>query len=161
MDDFSIPSWKADVVAGYLPAASAAGVLPSSSLFNSTGRAYPPDVAALGLPRVNFQSFMYTGLFLICMLVCELLQVVELTHTAWITAVDPTAEYSGPMRKSPAGFIILEVTAEVKINTKLKIRLLNFLVKRKVITRQFQFQREIYGILVISLPTHPFIFSSS
>lgn len=46
-DTFSIPSWQADVVAEYLSAASAAGVLPSSSLFNSTGRAYP-DVAALG-----------------------------------------------------------------------------------------------------------------
>jgi hypothetical protein len=58
-------------------------------------------------------------------------------------------------------FVILEVTAEVRINTKPKIRLLNVLVKRKVVTRQFQFQREIYGIPVISLPTHPFIFSSS
>ena len=71
------------------------------------------------------------------------------------------SELEFPHRKSPAGFITLEVTAEVRINTKPKIRLLNVLVKRKVITRQFQFQREIYGIPVISLPTHPFIFSSS
>ena len=56
-------------------------------------------------------------------------------------------------RKSPAGFTTLEVTAEVRINIELQIRLLNVLVKRKVITRQFQFQREIYGLPVISLPT--------
>ena len=46
-DTFAIPSWQADEVASYLSAAEAAGVLPASSLFNSTGRAYP-DIAALG-----------------------------------------------------------------------------------------------------------------
>jgi len=46
-DTFATPSWQADVVSTYLTNAAAAGVLPSSTLFNSTGRAYP-DVAALG-----------------------------------------------------------------------------------------------------------------
>ena len=44
------------------------------------------------------------------------------------------------MRKSPAGFITLEVTAEVRINTKLKIRI-SYLREKWF---QFQFQREIY-----------------
>ena len=35
------------------------------------------------------------------------------------------SELEFPHRKSPAGFITLEVTAEVRINTKPKIRLLN------------------------------------
>lgn len=46
-DTFGQPSWQADVVSAYLSKAKAAGVLPSSALFNATGRAYP-DVAALG-----------------------------------------------------------------------------------------------------------------
>jgi len=45
-DHFKIPSYQADAVASYLKAARSAGNLPSSSLFTSTGRAYP-DVAAL------------------------------------------------------------------------------------------------------------------
>jgi len=44
---FTQPSWQADVVNAYLAEATAQGVLPSSSLFNSAGRAYP-DVSALG-----------------------------------------------------------------------------------------------------------------
>lgn len=46
-DTFATPSWQQSQVSGYLAAANKAGVLPSSSLFNSSGRAYP-DVAALG-----------------------------------------------------------------------------------------------------------------
>ena len=42
---FARPSWQDDAVASYL--AKAASVLPESSLYNSSGRAYP-DVAALG-----------------------------------------------------------------------------------------------------------------
>jgi tripeptidyl-peptidase-1 len=40
-DTFSQPSWQSNVVAAYLKNAAAAGVLPSSSYFNSSGRAYP------------------------------------------------------------------------------------------------------------------------
>lgn len=46
-DTFEMPSWQADAVQSYLTKAAAAGVLPSSSYFNASGRAYP-DVAALG-----------------------------------------------------------------------------------------------------------------
>jgi tripeptidyl-peptidase-1 len=46
-DTFPQPSWQADVVQAYLAKAAAQGVLPTSALFNATGRAYP-DVAALG-----------------------------------------------------------------------------------------------------------------
>lgn len=46
-DTFTIPSYQSTQVAAYLAAATAAGVLPKASLFNSKGRAYP-DVAALG-----------------------------------------------------------------------------------------------------------------
>jgi tripeptidyl-peptidase-1 len=45
-DHFDIPEYQADAVAGYLADAQAAGVLPPSNLFTSTGRAYP-DIAAL------------------------------------------------------------------------------------------------------------------
>jgi tripeptidyl-peptidase-1 len=46
-DTFARPAWQTDVVNSYIAAATAAGVLPSQSLWNATGRAYP-DVAALG-----------------------------------------------------------------------------------------------------------------
>jgi len=46
-DTFAIPSWQASAVSSYLAAAKAAGVLPASTMFNSSGRAYP-DIAALG-----------------------------------------------------------------------------------------------------------------
>ena len=46
-DEFETPSWQQDVVDAYFETATAAGVLPESSLFNSKGRGYP-DVAALG-----------------------------------------------------------------------------------------------------------------
>lgn len=46
-DTFAQPSWQASAVEAYFTKAAAAGVLPSSSLYNSTGRGYP-DVAALG-----------------------------------------------------------------------------------------------------------------
>jgi tripeptidyl-peptidase-1 len=45
-DNFAIPSWQSEVVAGYKTKATAAGTLPKASLFNNTGRGYP-DVAAL------------------------------------------------------------------------------------------------------------------
>jgi tripeptidyl-peptidase-1 len=46
-DTFARPDWQVDAVNSYIAAATAAGVLPSQSLWNATGRAYP-DVAALG-----------------------------------------------------------------------------------------------------------------
>jgi tripeptidyl-peptidase-1 len=46
-DTFAQPTWQASAVNGYIAKATAAGVLPSQSLWNATGRAYP-DVAALG-----------------------------------------------------------------------------------------------------------------
>lgn len=46
-DTFETPEWQSDAVASYLTKAAAQGVLPDSSLFNATGRAYP-DVSALG-----------------------------------------------------------------------------------------------------------------
>jgi tripeptidyl-peptidase-1 len=42
-DTFDIPSWQADVVAGYKSSAT----LPKASLYSDTGRGYP-DIAALG-----------------------------------------------------------------------------------------------------------------
>merc|ERR1712110_1129349 len=52
-DHFKIPSYQADAVASYLKAARSSGNLPSSSLFTSTGRAYP-DVAGI-FARLNAQ----------------------------------------------------------------------------------------------------------
>jgi tripeptidyl-peptidase-1 len=46
-DTFAQPDWQASAVSAYLTAATKAGVLPSTTYFNTTGRAYP-DVAALG-----------------------------------------------------------------------------------------------------------------
>jgi len=46
-NEFAQPSWQASAVQSYLAKASAAKVLPSSALYNSTGRGYP-DIAALG-----------------------------------------------------------------------------------------------------------------
>jgi len=46
-NEFAQPSWQASAVQSYLVKASAAKVLPSSALYNSTGRGYP-DIAALG-----------------------------------------------------------------------------------------------------------------
>jgi tripeptidyl-peptidase-1 len=46
-DTFGIPSWQASQVSNYLATAASQNVLPSSSYFNSSGRAYP-DIAALG-----------------------------------------------------------------------------------------------------------------
>ena len=46
-DHFAMPSWQSGAVNNYLTAGASAGILPSSTLFNSTGRAYP-DLAALG-----------------------------------------------------------------------------------------------------------------
>lgn len=46
-DTFAQPSWQASAVSAYFTAATKAGVLPSSTLFNAKGRGYP-DVAALG-----------------------------------------------------------------------------------------------------------------
>jgi len=57
-DTFATPSWQTDAVAAYLSAAAASGVLPASSLFNATGRAYP-DVSALGTYYIPF----YNGVF--------------------------------------------------------------------------------------------------
>lgn len=58
-DTFAQPSWQADVVNAYLTKAAAAGVLPSSALFNATGRGYP-DVSALG-GQVNPYCVSYRG----------------------------------------------------------------------------------------------------
>jgi len=58
-DTFAAPSWQTDVVAAYLSAAAASGVLPDSSLFNATGRGYP-DVSALG-GQVNPYCVAYSG----------------------------------------------------------------------------------------------------
>lgn len=46
-DTFPMPVWQQSAVSGYLALAAQQGVLPSASLFNATGRAYP-DVSALG-----------------------------------------------------------------------------------------------------------------
>lgn len=46
-DTFSQPSWQASAVSDYLAKATAANVLPASSFFNASGRAYP-DLSALG-----------------------------------------------------------------------------------------------------------------
>ena len=46
-DTFARPAWQNTAVSTYLTNAGAAGVLPPSSYYNATGRAYP-DVAALG-----------------------------------------------------------------------------------------------------------------
>ena len=46
-DTFEQPSWQASAVQAYFAKATAAGVLPDTSLFNTTGRGYP-DIAALG-----------------------------------------------------------------------------------------------------------------
>jgi len=46
-DTFPIPSYQASYVQSFLTNAKAQGVLPATSYFNSSGRAYP-DVAALG-----------------------------------------------------------------------------------------------------------------
>jgi len=46
-DEFVTPSWQQDVVNAYFKTATAAGVLPDSSLYNSKGRGYP-DVSVLG-----------------------------------------------------------------------------------------------------------------
>ena len=46
-DEFDTPEWQQDVVNDYFAAATAAGVLPDSSLYNSKGRGYP-DISALG-----------------------------------------------------------------------------------------------------------------
>jgi len=46
-DHFPIPAYQKEAVSGYLQSAGQAGVLPTSSHFNSAGRGYP-DVAALG-----------------------------------------------------------------------------------------------------------------
>jgi len=56
---FAQPSWQASAVSGYLAKASNAGVLPSSTLFNATGRAYP-DVSALG-GQTNPYCVAYSG----------------------------------------------------------------------------------------------------
>jgi tripeptidyl-peptidase-1 len=58
-DTFSQPSWQQSAVQQYLQKAAAAGVLPSASLFNATGRGYP-DVAALG-GQVNPYCVAYRG----------------------------------------------------------------------------------------------------
>lgn len=44
---FGIPSYQASQVKNYLAAATTAGVLPTASLFNASGRAYP-DLSAVG-----------------------------------------------------------------------------------------------------------------
>lgn len=46
-DTFPAPSWQTSAVSSYLKTASAKGVLPGSTFFNASGRAYP-DVSALG-----------------------------------------------------------------------------------------------------------------
>jgi len=46
-DAFPLPSWQADAVNNYLAVSSAAGTLPESDKFNSSGRGYP-DISALG-----------------------------------------------------------------------------------------------------------------
>lgn len=46
-DTFSQPSYQSSAVESYLKKAAAKGLLPDSSFFNSTGRAYP-DISALG-----------------------------------------------------------------------------------------------------------------
>lgn len=56
---FSIPPYQSTVVQEYLTKAAAAGVLPDSKYFNSTGRAYP-DVAALG-GQTNAYCVAYKG----------------------------------------------------------------------------------------------------
>lgn len=58
-DTFARPSWQDDVVSAYFDTASAAGLLPDSSLYNSAGRGYP-DVAALG-GETNPYCISYSG----------------------------------------------------------------------------------------------------
>lgn len=48
---FARPTWQENIVSNYLNHANSSGLLPNSSLFNASGRAYP-DVSVLG-GRVN------------------------------------------------------------------------------------------------------------
>lgn len=59
---FSIPSWQADAVSGYLSKAEAAGLLPASSYYNASGRAYP-DVSALAGQRNPYCITYHGGAF--------------------------------------------------------------------------------------------------
>ena len=63
-DTFAMPSWQSEFVEAYLTNAAAAGILPDSSLFNATGRAYP-DVSALGGQTnpycVSYKGGSFTG----------------------------------------------------------------------------------------------------
>jgi len=58
-DAFARPSWQDAEVSAYLTASAAAGTLPDSGKFNSSGRGYP-DIAALG-GQVNPYCVAYKG----------------------------------------------------------------------------------------------------
>lgn len=58
-DTFAQPDWQATAVSSYLTNAGKDGLLPPSSYYNSTGRAYP-DVAALG-GQTNPYCVAYKG----------------------------------------------------------------------------------------------------